>query len=98
MNVELRPVELGDYEYVIPRLDQWWGGRKMSALLPLLFFEHFSPTTAIAIDAGTHGIVGFVCGFVSQTDAPPCTDCGAIMVRRGACYSCLNCGATSGCS
>src|SRR5688572_61796 len=36
--------------------------------------------------------------FVSQTDAPPCTDCGAIMVRRGACYSCLNCGATSGCS
>jgi ribonucleoside-diphosphate reductase alpha chain len=36
--------------------------------------------------------------FVSQTDAPPCTDCGAIMVRRGACYSCLNCGSTSGCS
>ncbi|HTM00317.1 MAG TPA: vitamin B12-dependent ribonucleotide reductase, partial [Candidatus Omnitrophota bacterium] len=36
--------------------------------------------------------------FVSQTDAPPCTECGAIMVRRGACYSCLNCGATSGCS
>ena len=37
-------------------------------------------------------------GFVSQSDAPPCTDCGAIMVRRGACYACLNCGATSGCS
>jgi len=36
--------------------------------------------------------------FVSQTDAPPCSDCGAIMVRRGACYSCLNCGGTSGCS
>jgi ribonucleoside-diphosphate reductase alpha chain len=36
--------------------------------------------------------------YVSQTDAPPCTECGAIMVRRGACYSCLNCGATSGCS
>jgi ribonucleoside-diphosphate reductase alpha chain len=36
--------------------------------------------------------------FVSQADAPPCSDCGAIMVRRGACYSCLNCGATSGCS
>ncbi|MBI4364329.1 MAG: vitamin B12-dependent ribonucleotide reductase, partial [Candidatus Latescibacteria bacterium] len=36
--------------------------------------------------------------FVSQADAPPCTDCGAIMVRRGACYSCLNCGATSGCA
>ncbi len=36
--------------------------------------------------------------FVSQQDAPPCSDCGAIMVRRGACYSCLNCGATSGCA
>ena len=36
--------------------------------------------------------------FVSQSDAPPCTECGAIMVRRGACYGCLNCGATSGCA
>jgi len=36
--------------------------------------------------------------FVSQQDAPPCSDCGALMVRRGACYSCLNCGATSGCA
>ena len=36
--------------------------------------------------------------FVTQSDAPPCTECGAIMVRRGACYSCLNCGATSGCA
>jgi ribonucleoside-diphosphate reductase alpha chain len=31
-------------------------------------------------------------------DAPPCSDCGAIMVRNGACYACINCGATSGCS
>jgi ribonucleoside-diphosphate reductase alpha chain len=36
--------------------------------------------------------------FVTQSDAPPCSDCGAIMVRRGSCYGCLNCGATSGCS
>ncbi|HEX7078300.1 MAG TPA: vitamin B12-dependent ribonucleotide reductase [Candidatus Eisenbacteria bacterium] len=36
--------------------------------------------------------------FVSQADAPPCTECGSIMVRRGACYSCLNCGASSGCA
>jgi ribonucleoside-diphosphate reductase alpha chain len=33
-----------------------------------------------------------------QEDAPPCHECGAIMVRNGACYKCLNCGATSGCS
>ena len=34
----------------------------------------------------------------SQSDAPSCSDCGAIMVRNGACYKCMNCGATSGCS
>ena len=35
--------------------------------------------------------------FVTQEDAPPCADCGAIMVRAGSCYSCPNCGTTSGC-
>ena len=33
-----------------------------------------------------------------QQDAPPCPDCGAIMIRNGACYKCMNCGAVSGCS
>jgi ribonucleoside-diphosphate reductase alpha chain len=36
--------------------------------------------------------------FLYQQDAPACSDCGAIMVRNGACYKCLNCGSTSGCS
>jgi ribonucleoside-diphosphate reductase alpha chain len=36
--------------------------------------------------------------FQTQADAPPCPECGAIMVRNGACYKCLNCGTTSGCS
>lgn len=36
--------------------------------------------------------------FQTQSDAPPCFECGAIMVRSGACYKCLSCGATSGCS
>jgi ribonucleoside-diphosphate reductase alpha chain len=35
---------------------------------------------------------------VNQADAPSCQDCGAIMIRNGACYKCLNCGSTSGCS
>ncbi len=33
-----------------------------------------------------------------QQDAPPCHECGSIMVRNGSCYKCLNCGSTSGCS
>jgi ribonucleoside-diphosphate reductase alpha chain len=36
--------------------------------------------------------------FVNQADAPPCPDCGSIMVRNGSCYKCMNCGTTSGCS
>jgi ribonucleoside-diphosphate reductase alpha chain len=36
--------------------------------------------------------------FEVQADAPPCHECGSIMVRNGACYKCMNCGATSGCS
>jgi ribonucleoside-diphosphate reductase alpha chain len=36
--------------------------------------------------------------FSPQADAPSCSDCGAIMVRNGSCYKCLNCGSTSGCS
>jgi ribonucleoside-diphosphate reductase alpha chain len=31
-------------------------------------------------------------------DAPSCSVCGAIMVRNGSCYRCMECGSTSGCS
>lgn len=34
----------------------------------------------------------------NQSDAPTCAGCGELMVRNAACYKCLNCGATSGCS
>jgi len=33
-----------------------------------------------------------------QGDAPACDACGAITVRNGACYKCLNCGHSMGCS
>ncbi|HEX5854261.1 MAG TPA: vitamin B12-dependent ribonucleotide reductase, partial [Thermoanaerobaculia bacterium] len=36
--------------------------------------------------------------FENSSDAPSCHECGSLMVRSGACYKCLNCGATSGCS
>ena len=36
--------------------------------------------------------------FQQQADAPPCPDCGSIMVRNASCYKCLECGTTSGCS
>ncbi len=40
----------------------------------------------------------YAAGVVHEDDAPSCSDCGAIMVRNGSCYRCMNCGSTSGCS
>ena len=34
----------------------------------------------------------------NDQDAPPCPNCGGIMLRNGTCYACPNCGTTSGCS
>ena len=34
----------------------------------------------------------------NQSDAPSCPNCGQITVRNGACYKCLNCGESLGCS
>ncbi|OGS37337.1 MAG: ribonucleoside-diphosphate reductase, adenosylcobalamin-dependent [Elusimicrobia bacterium RIFOXYB2_FULL_49_7] len=36
--------------------------------------------------------------YQAEIDAPPCPDCGSIMIRNGACHKCINCGATNGCS
>ena len=36
--------------------------------------------------------------FEVESDAPPCPECGSVMVRNGSCHRCLNCGGTSGCS
>ena len=66
--VTLRPIEPGDYERMIARLDHWWGGRTMTASLPRLFFDHFSDTARIAVDEQGE-MVGFIVGFRSQADS-----------------------------
>ena len=50
------------------------------------------------LDPAQGGIVQAPRNAMISSDAPPCSECGAIMVRNGACYACINCGATSGCS
>jgi ribosomal protein S18 acetylase RimI-like enzyme len=52
---------------VIGRINVWWGGRDMAPILPRLFFLHFDGTSFVAEDA-PGDLVGFVCGFLSQTD------------------------------
>jgi predicted GNAT superfamily acetyltransferase len=62
----VRHAEPGDHARVMAVLDDWWGGRQMTAMLPRLFFVHFRPTSFVLERDGD--LVGFLCGFVSQTD------------------------------
>ena len=48
-------------------------------------------------EASIHIEVDAKASFQNQTDAPPCSNCGAITVRSGACYVCTQCGSSSGC-
>jgi ribonucleoside-diphosphate reductase alpha chain len=58
----------------------------------------FTQATAVtATPAATTSQPGLA-GVEHSEDAPSCSDCGAIMVRNGSCYRCMNCGSTSGCS
>ena len=78
---DIRECEGGkDYEQVIGSLDHWWGGRRMTPMLPRLFFEHFADTSFVAEMAQEEQedpqVVGFVCGFASpslpyEVSAPP---------------------------
>ncbi|HXZ88696.1 MAG TPA: vitamin B12-dependent ribonucleotide reductase [Candidatus Binataceae bacterium] len=56
------------------------------------------PRTAVVADIGEGKDTSLRQAFINQADAPPCPDCGCIMVRNGTCYKCMNCGTTSGCS
>jgi ribonucleoside-diphosphate reductase alpha chain len=51
-----------------------------------------------AVTVTSHMANGDGYTFHMQEDAPSCAECGALMIRNGACYKCLNCGSTSGCS
>jgi len=64
-DLTVRNVEPADYQPVISVLNDWWGGRNMSDMLPKLFFVHFRDTSLVAEAEGK--IVGFLIGFFSQT-------------------------------
>jgi len=57
-----------------------------------------SSAAAASKSAASEGKPGSYSTIQNQEDAPPCSVCGAIMIRSGACYKCSNCGNTSGCA
>ena len=64
--MQVRNIIAEDYFSVSSVLNDWWGGRPMTHLLPRLFFEHFQPTSFV-IEAKDE-LVAFIIGFVSQTN------------------------------
>jgi ribonucleoside-diphosphate reductase alpha chain len=90
--------EIGVINASSPALPEQGEGARKIATLP--HTGHAAHSTL----SGTAGYVGdgkdssLRQAFINQADAPPCPDCGCIMVRNGTCYKCMNCGATSGCS
>ncbi len=58
------------------------------------------PGPVAAATAGGHGGANPLDQHLSEMmgDAPMCDSCGHITVRNGACYKCLNCGTSMGCS
>lgn len=63
--MEVRSTHELDYPSVLSVLDEWWGGRPMSHLLPRLFFQHFQDTSFIVTQ--DRRLIGFLIGFVSQS-------------------------------
>jgi ribosomal protein S18 acetylase RimI-like enzyme len=68
-----RPAEV-DHPQVLAAVEQWWGGlggadgaRYRAALLPRLFFQHFTPTSTV-VEHPDGGLAGFLVGFLSPAD------------------------------
>jgi ribosomal protein S18 acetylase RimI-like enzyme len=83
MATVIRHAEPSDYGRVIDVIDDWWGGRRMAAMLPKLFFVHFRDTSFVAEDDDE--LAGFLCGFRSQSydDEAYVHFVGIDPVRRG---------------
>jgi GNAT superfamily N-acetyltransferase len=59
-----RPDET-DYPKIVDVVDEWWGGRRMRALLPRLWFQHFTGTSWL-LEAPNGRLAGFIVAFISQ--------------------------------
>ncbi|MEG0298201.1 MAG: GNAT family N-acetyltransferase [Aurantimicrobium sp.] len=56
-----------DFPYISQRLDSWWGGRNMAAMLPRLWFKDFSRTSFVIKNPAGNPIA-FLVGYISPQD------------------------------
>jgi ribonucleoside-diphosphate reductase alpha chain len=91
--------ELGYAKSIMDYLFRWLELRFLSGKQFALFAK---AETVEAADRKRNippfSILGQVMDPDEAGDAPPCSSCGALMIRNGTCYKCPNCGGTSGCS
>ncbi len=70
--MNIRHVQVDDYLPIVSVMNDWWGGRQVSHMLPRLFFEHFRNTSFVIEQDGKNlrqevPIVAFLIGFLSQS-------------------------------
>jgi ribosomal protein S18 acetylase RimI-like enzyme len=60
-------LHVDDFPYISQRLDSWWGGRNMAAMLPRLWFKDFSDTSFV-IKNPEGNPIAFLVGYLSPQD------------------------------
>lgn len=65
-NIKIRKGTPLDHERIVSVMPEWWGGRDLSSSVLKIFFIHFNNTIFIA-EIGC-GLVGFLVGFMSQSE------------------------------
>jgi GNAT superfamily N-acetyltransferase len=63
--IRVRHAEVTDHPYIISVLKPWWGGRDLTAMVPRLFLEHFSPSSFVVEDRDKRDRIAFLIGFLS---------------------------------
>ena len=62
-DITIRNANPSDHDKIISALQDWWGGRDLTAMLPRLFLNHFNDTSLIIENKDQ--MIGFLIGFMS---------------------------------
>ena len=62
-DITIRKAKPSDHASVITALQDWWGGRDLTAMLPKLFLNHFNNTSFVI--EKKEQMIGFLIGFMS---------------------------------
>lgn len=65
-DITIRNAKESDHIKIISVIEDWWSGRDLSYMIPKLFLIHFANSSFIA--EKDNMMVGFLIGFMSQTD------------------------------